>query len=716
MKIRYGIITLLGLSSLAYSCSKSEILNTPIEESTKDKTANTILLSRLDELIDKKEEKIKQSDFNFYSINDQDLVNLYDNLLLKKDKNKLYLKLAFEIKDEIIRRSSIAYSNNESEKLNLFSKLDFIKSIDFSKENFLHLVCDNCKGSEFLEKSYIKSDNLKEPVKNDHYIRVVLGAFEAPNARLGGIGEYIYGILNAELDSLKNSAASDKIDAALVSPFYDILKSQYLNKVTFVGFLPHYLDGKIYKSTIYKLIEKDLIQYLVQPDPTFSFTNTKGNILSGWDIFDIVNQSKVYSVFGNNVGWLYYTGALTSFATFFKGESGNEFFDVLHINSKIISIANPLQLKLNDKRAAVSLAKVGVLSTIHDNHPGNTGDLKPFERLGLEKPLKTNKYNRVSLAVETSHMVNFVSKTTESEVTNPSFWPSTEKDISKAFKIAKSQGRFVGINNGIFFKNFDITSTEILGNQVVAKDYSNYEMRKKETKKILFDNGIIGSPTLPLFVYVGRFADNKGIDVLAEFAKDIVTNHHGQVVVMGTTGGKLPPEILAVQDVAKDLKFKGLIKFYKDFDKDQLAILPSVGASKGRLIRFASDFTLVPSKLEAAGLVPAEGLSLGSATISSYREGLIDQCTNPFGKGFDIHNFTCIPFEVDLKSTSSTIFNLKSSVNDALTQWNSLSEVEKIIVQKKLITNAKTFDWNAPGGSFEQYVKLFKKTIKEANN
>ena len=74
--------------------------------------------------------------------------------------------------------------------------------------------------------------------------------------------------------------------------------------------------------------------------------------------------------------------------------------------------------------------------------------------------------------------------------------------------------------------------------------------------------------------------------------------------------------------------YQGLIKFYANYETDQLAILNNIGASKGKLIRFASDFTLVPSIIEAAGLVPAEGLSMGSATISSYLQGLQDQCKN----------------------------------------------------------------------------------------
>ncbi len=706
-----SLILLVTLTSCNFNEKKSdnkEVINT-------EKTNENKLILKLDKLITGKEKIIRVSQFNFYNLNDTQLIEIHEFLSSKKNINPFYSKLDFEVKDEIIRRTHTAKLNNDNNKLYLFNSLDFIKTINFKNEKFLNLICDNCKNTDFLENSYIKLDPKKVPSKKDHNIRIILASFEAPNARLGGIAEYLHGILSAELISMKNPTAPNKIEASLLTPFYDFLKMKYSNEVTFVGFINHYLDGKVVKSSIYKLIENGITQFLVQPDPSYEFINSKGQKLIGWDIFDVEQQTNVYDVLRNDVGWLYYSGALASFATLYKGDTGHELFDVVHNNGKQFSISNLLQLKFNEKRAIVNLPKIGILSTIHDNHSGNKSNLKPFDRLSLKKPTTATNYNRITLAVETSHMVNFVSKSTEKDIANPSLWPKGEDDIAKAFEKVKNEGRFAGINNGIFFNNFDITSPEILGNLSVAKNYSNYKDKKIETKKVLFKNGIIGSATLPLYVFVGRFADNKGIDVLAEFAKDIVKNHAGQVVIMGAYATGIPKEIQEVEVVAKDPAYHGLIKLYKDYTQDQLTILAEVGATKGKLIRFASDFTLVPSKVEAAGLVPVEGLSLGSATISSYKEGLIDQCTNPYGKGFNIKDFTCIPFERDMTSTQQTIINLKTAINNALSQWNTLTDDEKVTIQKNLITNAKTFDWNAPGGSFEQYVNLFKKAILEAN-
>nr|BFD31796.1 hypothetical protein GTC16762_14140 [Pigmentibacter ruber] len=712
IKLYFTIYFIIFISII--SCNNQNNVNDNKNNISLEESNEKKLISKLDELLSKNKKKIKVSDFNIYLLKDDELFNIIDILNVKKNTNIFYSKLYFEVKDEIIRRAHLAFLRNDINQLSKFYSFDFIKKINFEKELFLNLSCSNCKSYEFIEKSYITLDPGNYPSKKDYNIRVIIGSFEAPNARLGGIGEFLSGILNAELISLKSPTATDKIEASLLTPFYDFLKIKYYDNVTFVGFINHFLDDKIVKSTIYKIVENGFTQYLVQPDPNYQFINSKKQGLKGWDIFDVVQQTNVYDIFRNEAGWLYYSGALSSFSTLFKGEKGHELFDIVHMNGKLFSISNIIQLKFNEKRALLSLPKIGILSTIHDNHSGNKSNLKPFERLGLQKPTG-NSYNRITLAVETSHMVNFVSKSTENDIINPNFWPKGEEDIPKAFEKIKNEGRFVGINNAIFFDNFDITSPKVLGKLFVEKDYSNYKNRKIETKNVLFKNGIIGSPILPLYVFVGRFADNKGIDVLAEFAKDIVKNHSGQVVIMGASSGKLPKEIIEIEKIAGDPSSNGLIKLFKDFDKDQLSILTEINASKGKLIRFASDFTLVPSKVEAAGLVPVEGLSFGSATISSYKEGLIDQCTNPYGKGFDIKNFTCIPFERDNNSTQVTLNNLKVAINNALSEWNILSEDEKIKVQKNLIMNAKTFDWNASGGTFEQYVILFKKTIEEAN-
>ncbi|WP_186646373.1 glycosyltransferase [Fluviispira vulneris] len=234
---------------------------------------------------------------------------------------------------------------------------------------------------------------------------------------------------------------------------------------------------------------------------------------------------------------------------------------------------------------------------------------------------------------------------------------------------------------------------------------------------MLYKKGIIGSETKPLFLFVGRFSPEKGLDVLADFAKDIIINKNGQVVIMGALSGYIPLELFELKSLENDKKnYNGLIKVYTSYEKNQLEILEDIEATKGKVIRFASDFTIVPSVIEASGLVPVEGLSMGSATISSYKEGLKDQCTNPYGNMHNIFTFTCIPFTRVMGNSALSAKNLIDSLNQPLHEWNMLSNKEKKQHQVFLIENAKTFDWNAKGGALDQYIDLYIRTIELANS
>jgi glycosyltransferase involved in cell wall biosynthesis len=302
------------------------------------------------------------------------------------------------------------------------------------------------------------------------------------------------------------------------------------------------------------------------------------------------------------------------------------------------------------------------------------------------------------------------------EVTRPGFWQNDR--LGDLLKDLQTQGRFQGINNGIFFGSFDITREDVLGSLRVAQDYSNYAEKKQEAKKVLFNSGIIGSDTRPLFVYVGRYSREKGIDVLPEFARYIVARG-GQIAIMGVlSGGPISPVILELVSMSRDPQYQGLIRVFTSFARDQLALLNSVGVSKGKVIRFASDFTLVPSIMEAAGLVPIEGLSMGSATISSYRQGLKDQCRRPLhfansdGDIHDIHTFTCVPFERVNDNLRLTLRNLFNRTDAALNEWNELSQHERTEIQINLIREAKKFDWSQEGGALDEYRALYEKARK----
>lgn len=720
-KFYFKIRTFLVVTTLALfltSCSNTESNNiNSSEKSNSLHPKSELLFQKIKNKINNKDSFIFVDELNLNEFNNSDLLNAYNDIKNLENTHFLYSKLSFELKDYIIRKY---FSKNENIKdKNIFNELPFIIDYKESSTAFYELDYDKSySANNFLEKSYISSPIKFSKVENS--IAVLHVSLEAPNARVGGIAEYLTGLTKAEIN-FNQTTSIDKISPKLITPFYDFLKIRYLNQVKFIGFIDSFIDNQIVKSSVYFINENGIKQYFIQPDTNYSFNNGF-EIKKGWEIFDVKQQTQLYATVGNQVGWLYFSSAVASFASLFHGQMKNENIDVIHINGRNLAFINPLLAeKMNSKRVFFGLDRVGILSTIHDTSESEIEvSNQNFERLGMTKG--SNPLVHLNIVMNSNtHMTNFVSKSMVNNVIKKDFWQNPEV----AFLLEKLHidGRFIGINNGIFFNNFDITKSSTLGSLAVKSDYSNYAEKKQESKSILFHKGIIGSETKPLYLFVGRYSYEKGIDVLAEFAKDIVLNKNGQVVIMGSlTGGSISPFLLEMVSLAKNPIYQGLIKFYANYETDQLAILNNIGASKGKLIRFASDFTLVPSIIEAAGLVPAEGLSMGSATISSYLQGLQDQCKKPFnyinslGTINTVNNFTCIPFERDFASTQITNINLSNSLGTFLSDWNLLTTQEKINLQLSLIEDAKTFDWNAKNGSLEQYLETYKKVIKLAHS
>jgi glycogen synthase len=494
----------------------------------------------------------------------------------------------------------------------------------------------------------------------------------------------------------------------LVTPFYDYLKKKHYSNVHFRGFIDHEVDQRTNRSAIYELNDEGITQFLVQPDLDYQRLQD-GFHLQGWDIVDVGESNQIYSIVYNGIGLVYFPSAMASAAALYRGKDGKQNVDVLQLNGRHLAISSALmQLKLNPERQKSGLPKVSTLATTHDtNEFDSTLPTTLISRAGLRIGAKT--YNPHVLLNLLSDMSNTVSQAVAEEMA-----ATDEKDIGLGELFSKLQaiGRFFGITNGIFLDSFDPRKPTVLGELHVKDDFSDIAEMKSEAKKALYDSGLIGSETKPLFLYVGRISWEKGIDVLGAFAKYLV-DRGAQMVIMGTISGETPKELEEWKGLAANPKYQDLIKVYLDRKEDQQKILEQVNATKGNLFRFAADFTLVPSKLEACGLVPIEALAMGSGIITSNVQGLKDLCARPLNApGNHIRNFSCVTFtRADDDHLADTLNSLTQSVDDLLNQWEGLSSVEKSEIQVGWIRESERFHWNHPAGSLDQYKVLFEQTM-----
>ena len=625
----------------------------------------------------------------------------------RRPPSELSKKLAFEIKDSL-HRKNFAKLHLADESV-VFHRLEF--PTNPLNQNLKNSWIAPSRPSSFSGTQSSTADSLRPK------FRVLHASLEAHNASVGGIGSYLSGLLRAELQTT-DSQGHPIIEGSLITPFYDFLKAQFLEEVQFRGLIDHEVDGRIYQSSVYELVHMGIRQYLIQPDPNYH--NIVADIeYRGGELFDVIRAEHLYSI--GNRGMIYFQSAVATAAALYRGASGRENIDVLQLNTGrfFLSLAL-LSLELNQKRSAANLPPISTVTTTHD-----TSELKvlessdAFQRVGLDRPLRPQiSPNAISNIF--SNVSSVVSKSLVDDIS--SIQSETDLGLGHLYNSLRKINRLVGINNGVELERFDPTERAILGDLAVDLDYKNLQQRKHQAKAALFRENIIGSETKPLFLYVGRLAREKGIDVLGAFARYIIQERGGQVVILGSSPGVVPTEVYHWLSMQTDPRFNGMFKLFMNRQKDQEEVLTTTHAKKGNLLRFAADFTIVPSIIEGCGLVPIEAFSMGSGVITSNVQGLKSVCRRPLdetgidGKLGHIGNFTCIAFKREPQNLQVTFQNLFNRLDDALRQWNRLNPEEQNQLQITWIKEAKTFAWNIstePSGYQDLYSLALKETSEE---
>eukprot|EP00878_Enallax_costatus_P000485 GHUV01000577.1.p1 GENE.GHUV01000577.1~~GHUV01000577.1.p1 ORF type:complete len:622 (+),score=214.06 GHUV01000577.1:161-1867(+) len=116
--------------------------------------------------------------------------------------------------------------------------------------------------------------------------------------------------------------------------------------------------------------------------------------------------------------------------------------------------------------------------------------------------------------------------------------------------------------------------------------------------------GLPVDPTAPLFGYIGRLEEQKGVDILLAALPKI---KGAQIAILGT--GKAKYETLVKGLGTKNPNFKGVVKF---------------SAPLAHMITAGADFILVPSRFEPCGLIQLHAMQYGTVPVVSSTGGLVD--------------------------------------------------------------------------------------------
>ncbi|MFH1621699.1 MAG: glycogen synthase GlgA [Candidatus Omnitrophota bacterium] len=346
--------------------------------------------------------------------------------------------------------------------------------------------------------------------------------------------------------------------------------------------------------------------------------------------------------------------------------------DIIHCNDWQTALIS-VYLKTHCKNDAF-FKKTKTLFTIHNLAYQGLFPKEQFSILKLdESHFSINglefyeKVNLLKAGILFSDYISTVSQGYAQEILTKEFGCGLEGVL------ATRKNTLAGIINGLDYSIWNPQTDKYIFKNFDAKDLSGKKTNKKELQKIC---GLAIKEDIPLLGFVGRLAEQKGVDLLSKLIKKI-KDVGIQAIFLGT-GEQKYHDIL--EGVAK--KVPNLFSLNLKFD-DVLA----------HRIYAGCDLFLMPSRYEPCGLGQMISFKYGTMPIVFKTGGLADTVFNfnkntKEGNGFVFSSYKVLEF-------LNTVNNAKSLYSDKRA-WNAL-------IKKVMKFN---FSWEE---SARKYVDLYKK-------
>ena len=185
--------------------------------------------------------------------------------------------------------------------------------------------------------------------------------------------------------------------------------------------------------------------------------------------------------------------------------------------------------------------------------------------------------------------------------------------------LARRKGDLFGIVNGIDPSEWDPEHEKEIPANFTAKDLEGKKLCKQALQK---ENHLKVDPKIPLFAFIGRLVDQKGLDILAPIVEDMA-KENWQLIILGTGAEEYHKALRVLQK--RHPEHLGLNITFDD--------------KMAKRIYAGADLFLTPSRYEPCGLGPMFALRLGTVPIVRETGGLVDtvQEFNPksgHGNGF----------------------------------------------------------------------------------
>lgn len=478
-------------------------------------------------------------------------------------------------------------------------------------------------------------------------MKILIASSEVvPFSKTGGLAD----VAGALPYALKEA---EDCDVRVIAPLYKMTKDKNFKMKKTVEVNDPSILGGLEPFTLFETEIKDVKFYFVEHDEYFYRDALYGTPQDG----DYGDNAKRFAFFSKAI-----LAALVNIG-FYP--------DVIHLNDWQTALT-PLYKNIYFEEEH-PLSKTRVLFTIHNM--GYQGLFGPevLPDIGIPEEFFTmyalefyGKLNFMKSGILYSDAISTVSKKYSREILTPEYGYGLEGLLKTR------ENDLYGILNGADYDNWSPEKDTL-----IPVNYGPDTIEKKtECKKALLKQYKMNLPvTSPLLGYVGRLAEQKGIDLMADILEKVVKLGAG-FVLLGTGDAKYEK---IFSDIAK--KQSGKVGVVIGFD-NKLAHLIEAGV----------DVFLMPSRYEPCGLNQMYSLKYGTVPIVRATGGLddtiIDYSSDPgSGNGFKFNNAESGDFMEAVKNAVKLFKNDK--------KWRELQRREM----------EADFSWKR---SAREYISLYK--------
>ncbi len=279
----------------------------------------------------------------------------------------------------------------------------------------------------------------------------------------------------------------------------------------------------------------------------------------------------------------------------------------------------------------------------------------------------------LSQGIHDADIVTTVSEQYAHEITTPEYGEGLQDLLISRINDLR------GIVNGIDYDLFDPAR-----DPAIAEHYTADSLEGKAACKLALQQeaGFNPSPRTPLIGMIGRLADQKGFDLVAEMLEPMLAETDVQVVLLGTG----------------EPRYHDLFRALASRNRRQLAVYLAFDGALAQRIYAGSDMFLMPSRFEPCGLGQLISLRYGTVPVVRSTGGLADtvidyQAATDRGTGFLFRRY----HPVSLTITLGRAFEVYRSAE----RWQGL--------QRRAM--AQDLSWDA---SAQRYVSAYREAVDRA--